>query len=144
VSRFVAVDAMRVLVLRKRYERAAGIEMFSGLYGHESEVTKAVWANDPGALLQTLIPDAFAYDLAVNIFTFSPGHGLPIVETHVMEHGALILQGKGLYYLEDTWTEVEKDDFIYMAPYCPQSFYATGTAPAKYIYYKNVNREIPL
>ena len=80
----------------------------------------------------------------MNIFTFAPGHGLPVIETHVMEHGALILEGKGLYYLGDGWMEVEKDDFIWMGPYCPQSFYATGPTPAKYIYYKNVNREIPL
>jgi len=38
--------------------------------------------------------------------------------------------------------EVQKDDFIWMGAYCPQSFYATGPAPAKYLYYKNVNREI--
>ena len=60
------------------------------------------------ALLQTLIPDEFAFDLAMNIFTFSPGHGLPIIETHVMEHGALILEGKGVYYLDGEWMEVEK------------------------------------
>jgi hypothetical protein len=58
-------------------------------------------------LLQTLIPDELRFDLAMNIFTFSPGHGLPIIETHVMEHGALILQGKGVYYLGGEWMEVE-------------------------------------
>ena len=40
--------------------------------------------------------------------------------------------------------EVEQDDFIWMGPYCPQSFYATGEQPAKYIYTKDVNREIVL
>jgi len=82
------------------------------------------------------------FDLAMNIFTFDTGFGLPIVETHVMEHGLLFLQGKGLYYLGDQWMEVETDDFIWMGPYCPQSFYATGPTPSRYIYYKNVNREI--
>lgn len=141
---FDATEALSLLVLRKKYEVSAGVRTFDALHGHESEVEKKVWAEDSGALLQTLIPDTFDYDLAMNIFEFQPGHGLPIIETHVMEHGALILQGKGLYYLEEAWMEVEKDDFIYMGPYCPQSFYATGTVPAKYIYYKNVNREIPL
>jgi (S)-ureidoglycine aminohydrolase len=37
---------------------------------------------------------------------------------------------------------VEADDFIWMGPYCPQSFYATGPTPSRYLYYKNVNRII--
>jgi (S)-ureidoglycine aminohydrolase len=61
-----------------------------------------------------------------------------------MEHGLYVLAGKGLYYLEDTWMEIEATDFIYMAPFCPQSYYATGPTPTKYLYYKNVNREIAL
>lgn len=143
---FEAQDAgaLQLLILRKRYEAVAGMRVFDFLSGHESDVPASVWAGDEGALLQTLIPDDFAYDLAMNIFSFTPGHGLPIIETHVMEHGAYILQGKGVYYLEEQWMEVEKDDFIWMGPYCPQSFYATGKQPAKYLYYKNVNREIPL
>lgn len=143
-SQFVAESATQVLMLRKKFETAPGVKAFEGFYGHESDVKKEVWADNPNSLLQTLIPDRFEFDLAMNIFTFNPGHGLPIIETHVMEHGALILQGKGLYYLGDQWMEVEKDDFIWMGPYCPQSFYATGPTPAKYIYYKNVNREILL
>jgi (S)-ureidoglycine aminohydrolase len=143
-SHFHAETPLQLFVTRKAYEPTPGVAMFKGLIGHEADVKKEVWANDEGALLQTLIPDEFQYDFAMNIFTFSPGHGLPIIETHVMEHGALILQGKGIYYLGDRWMEVEKDDFIYMAPYCPQSFYAAGTTAAKYIYYKNVNREISL
>jgi (S)-ureidoglycine aminohydrolase len=103
-----------------------------------------VWAENPHSLLQTLIPDELAFDMAMNIFTFDPGFGLPIVETHVMEHGLFFLQGKGLYYLEDRWMEVEADDFIWMGPYCPQSFYATGPTPTRYLYYKNVNRDVAI
>lgn len=99
---------------------------------------------DEGALLQTLIPDEFAYDIAMNIFTFQTGHSLPVTETHVMEHGLYVLGGKGLYYLDDTWMEVEESDFIWMGPFCPQSYYATGPDPTRYLYYKNVNREIEL
>ena len=96
------------------------------------------------ARLQTLLPDEMRFDLAMNIFTFAPGHSLPVVETHVMEHGLYFLQGKGLYYLDNEWMEVQQGDFIWMGPYCPQSFYATGPAASKYIYYKNVNRDVPL
>jgi (S)-ureidoglycine aminohydrolase len=139
---FSAAEALRLIVLRKRYEPAQGIEIFKAVHGHESRIKKEIWADNPHSLLQTLIPDEFAYDLAMNIFTFDPGFGLPVVETHVMEHGLYFLAGKGLYYLEDLWMEVERDDFIWMGPYCPQSFYATGGEPSRYIYYKNINRDI--
>ena len=112
--------------------------------GDVARVPANVYLGDEGALLQTLIPDELPYDMAMNIFTFSTGHSLPVVETHVMEHGLWFLQGKGLYYLDDTWMEVEQDDFIWMGPYVPQSFYATGPVASKYLYYKNVNREIPV
>jgi (S)-ureidoglycine aminohydrolase len=137
-------SAAQLLLLRKRYEPAEGIAPFAPLVGNEKNVAGAAFNNDPGALLQLLIPDEFQYDMAMNIFTFQPGHSLPYVETHIMEHGLYVLAGKGLYYLEDTWMEIEATDFIYMAPFCPQSYYATGPTPTKYLYYKNVNREIAL
>jgi (S)-ureidoglycine aminohydrolase len=49
-----------------------------------------------------------------------------------------------MYYLDNEWMEVEAGDFIWMGPFVPQSFYATGPVPAKYIYYKNVNRDVAL
>jgi (S)-ureidoglycine aminohydrolase len=139
---FRAEQTLRMIVLRKRYEPTPGIDLFKAVHGHESQIKKEIWAANPHSLLQTLIPDEFAFDLAMNIFTFDPGFGLPVVETHVMEHGLYFLAGKGLYYLEDHWLEVQQDDFIWMGPYCPQSFYATGGEPSRYIYYKNVNRDI--
>jgi (S)-ureidoglycine aminohydrolase len=139
-----ARQSMQLLVLRKLYEPASDSDKGTQFYGHADSVEALPWSNNPHSRLQTLIPDDFAFDLAMNIFAFDPGFGLPIVETHVMEHGLYFLQGKGLYYLDGDWLEVERDDFIWMGPYCPQSFYATGPTPSKYLYYKNVNREIPL
>ncbi len=141
---FSADGPLSLLLLQKRYEPASGIEVFESFHGQESAVKKQVWADNPHSLLQTLIPDQMQFDLAMNIFTFDPGFGLPIVETHVMEHGLYFMQGKGLYFLAGDWTEVQADDFIWMGPYCPQSFYATGPTPSRYIYYKNVNRDISL
>jgi (S)-ureidoglycine aminohydrolase len=134
----------RLLMLRKRYEPLKGVSAYSALVGSERQVKGEIYVGDPGALLQTLVPDDLSYDLAMNIFTFEVGHSLPITETHVMEHGLYVLQGKGTYFLDDTWMEVEATDFIWMGPFCPQSYYATGPVASKYIYYKNVNREIPL
>jgi (S)-ureidoglycine aminohydrolase len=133
-----------LLMLRKRYEPAAGFPVYQPLVGREQEVRGEIYSGDPGAHLQVLIPDELAYDLAMNIFTFDVGHSLPVTETHVMEHGLYVLQGKGTYFLDDTWMEVEATDFIWMGPFCPQSYYATGPVASKYIYYKNVNREISL
>ncbi|MFW6223772.1 MAG: (S)-ureidoglycine aminohydrolase, partial [Spirochaetota bacterium] len=133
-----------LLLLRKRYERLSAGTEFEPVVGAEQEVGGRIYMGDEGALLQTLIPDDLSYDLAVNIFTFESGHSLPVTETHVMEHGLYVLGGKGLYYLGDTWMEVAESDFIWMGPFCPQSYYATGPEPTRYIYYKNVNREIPL
>jgi (S)-ureidoglycine aminohydrolase len=139
-----ARQAGEMLVLRKRHELAVGIEPFGPLIGNQAEVPAPPWMDNPHTRLQTLIPDQLQYDLAMNIFTFDPGFGLPYVETHVMEHGLYFLEGKGMYYLDGDWQEVEANDFLWLGPYCPQSFYATGPTPSKYIYCKNVNREIPL
>ena len=87
-----------------------------------------------------LIPDTPAADMAVNIFTYDPGATLPFVETHVMEHGMLFLAGGGVYRLDADWHPVTKGDAIWIAPYCPQWFIAAGPEPARYIYYKDVNR----
>lgn len=133
-----------LLMLRKVFEPLAGVAAPGLLVGDAAAVPATPYLGDEGSLLQTLIPDELAYDLAMNIFEFAPGRSLPVVETHVMEHGLWFLQGKGLYYLDDTWMEVEQSDFVWMGPYVPQSFYATGPVPSKYLYYKNVNREIPV
>jgi len=140
--RLAAASEAAVLVVRKCYEPLAGAAAPTLLVGREADVPDAVYMGDAGALLKTLVPDEPAYDLAMNIFTFAPGHGLPVVETHVMEHGLYVLQGKGLYWLDEAWMEVEANDFIWMGPFVPQSFYATGPTPARYIYYKNVNRDV--
>src|SRR5205809_3020849 len=123
---------MRAILLRKVYESAKSIKPYKTFHGSAANVKAEPFADNPHTRLQLLIPDELPYDFAMNIFTFDPGHGLPYVETHVMEHGLLVLEGKGLYYLDGEWLEVEKDDFIWMGPYCPQSYYATGPTPTRY------------
>ncbi|MGD9722023.1 MAG: (S)-ureidoglycine aminohydrolase [Pirellulales bacterium] len=142
--RLSAATDGKLLMLRKAYEPAAGIDAPRPIVGHADDVPAEIYLGDEGSRLQTLLPDELPFDMAMNIFTFAPGRSLPVVETHVMEHGLYFLQGKGVYYLDDEWMEVEADDFIWMGPYVPQSFYATGPHPSKYIYYKNVNRDVPL
>ena len=52
----------------------------------------------------------------------------------------LMLDGQGVYRLADSWYPVQQGDVIWMAPYCPQWFVAMGKGPARYLYYKDVNR----
>jgi len=142
--RLKATTATKLIWLRKTFEPAQGVPEPAPIFGNERNIQPQPFLGNEHARLQVLIPDELAYDMAMNIFTFDPGHCLPYIETHVMEHGLMFLQGKGLYYLGEEWMEVQKDDFIWMGPFCPQCFYATGVQPAKYLYYKNVNREIAL
>ena len=76
----------------------------------------------------------------VNIVTLQPGALIPFLETHVMEHGLYVLQGRGVYRLNQDWVEVEAGDFMWLRAFCPQACYATGTEPFRYLLYKDVNR----
>jgi (S)-ureidoglycine aminohydrolase len=130
----------RLLVFRKTYEPLDEYEAPAFFAGHESDVADAAFLGDPHARLQVLIPDTPAVDMAVNVFTYDPGATLPFVETHVMEHGMFFLSGSGVYRLDADWHPVTAGDALWIAPYCPQWFIAAGPAPARYIYYKDVNR----
>ena len=124
----------------KKYVPSPGTPEPALIIGQEKEVESQPFLGDEAARLQVLLPDTRSYDLAVNIFNYQPGAHLPFVETHIMEHGLLMLEGLGVYRLEDAWYPVAAGDCIWMAPYCPQWFVAMGKSPARYLYYKDVNR----
>ena len=97
-----ATEETRLLLLRKRYEEAAGVSPpCASLVGNQADVPASIYYGDPGARLQELLPNDLSFDMAMNIFTFETGHSLPVTETHVMEHGLYMLQGKGVYFLGD-------------------------------------------
>jgi (S)-ureidoglycine aminohydrolase len=135
-----AAKNSQLLVFKKTFEPLAGQRPPEFFYGHEQNISETPFLGDKRARLKTLIPDSLAADMAVNIFTYDPGATLPFVETHVMEHGMLFLSGGGIYRLDADWHPVTAGDAIWIAPYCPQWFIAAGPQPARYIYYKNVNR----
>ena len=138
----VAADdpATRLLIFRKRYAPVAGEAAPAILSGQEGEIAETPFLGDPHARLKLLLPDGLGFDMAVNIFTYDPGATLPFVETHIMEHGILFLSGAGVYRLDEGWYPVAAGDAIWIAPYCPQWFIAARPEPARYIYYKDVNR----
>jgi (S)-ureidoglycine aminohydrolase len=130
----------RLLVFEKKYQPLAGCDLPGMVVGHQKSVAAKPFLGNKDARLQVLLPEAPAFDMAVNIFTYQPGATLPFVETHIMEHGLLMLKGQGVYRLGADWHPVQAGDVIWMAPYCPQWFVAMGPTPASYIYYKDVNR----
>jgi len=132
--------ATRVTLFQKTYQPLAGTATPAAVIGDARKVKGEPFLGDPDARLQVLLPDEPGFDLAMNIFTYQPGATLPFVETHVMEHGLLMLAGQGVYRLEEAWYPVAAGDAIWMAPYCAQWFVAMGKAPASYLYYKDVNR----
>ena len=132
----------RVTLFQKRFAPLPGVAAPRAIIGNVAGVKAQPFLGDRDARLQVLLPDAPAFDLAMNVFTYQPGATLPFVETHVMEHGLLMLSGQGIYRLEESWYPVGAGDAIWMAPFCPQWFVAMGKTPASYLYYKNVNRAV--
>ena len=130
----------QVTLFQKRYVPLRGVSSPRPILSDQSKVKGGPFLGDPAANLQVLLPDEPAFDMAVNIFAYQPGGHLPFVEVHIMEHGLVMLSGEGVYRLEDSWYPVRAGDAIWMAPYCAQWFVAMGKVPARYLYYKDVNR----
>ena len=136
-----SANATLLLLFQKEYVVLPGIAKPPALVAHEREIKGQPFLGQEEAQLQVLLPDQPAFDMAVNIFTYQPGATLPFVESHLMEHGLMLLKGQGIYRLDADWYPVQAGDVIWMAPYCPQWFVAMGKTPASYIYYKDVNRD---
>jgi (S)-ureidoglycine aminohydrolase len=110
------------------------------LTAHEDDLAAVPLNNDPGLLVRSLLPTSLAFDFAVNTMTYAPGAALSQVEIHHMEHGLLMLEGGGIYRLNNLWYPTLAGDAIWMAPFCPQWFGCIGKTPAKYLIYKDFNR----
>ncbi len=137
---FAQKAGTQLTIFQKKFVPLPGAMAPRSFTGNAAKIKGQPFLGDPDARLQVLLPDEPAFDMAVNIFTYQPGATLPFVETHVMEHGLIMLAGQGVYRLEDSWYPVAAGDAIWMAPYCPQWFVAIGKEPASYLYYKDVNR----
>jgi len=127
-------------VIEKVYKVAGGTPEGEVIIGKEQNVPPTALNGDAWLQVRPLLPESPSIDFAVNTMEYQPGASLSQVEVHVMEHGLLMLEGAGIYRLNDAWYPVQKGDFIYMAPYCPQWFCAVGKTPAKYLIYKDWNR----
>ena len=132
--------------IRKIYEPCPDLPAPEAFVADETKITPIAMPDTNGAWATTRFvdPGDLRHDMHVNIVTFQPGGLIPFEETHVMEHGLYVLQGKAVYKLNRDWVEVEAGDFMWLRAYCPQACYAGGPGPFRYLLYKDVNRHAKL
>jgi (S)-ureidoglycine aminohydrolase len=132
--------------IRKLYEPAPGISMPEAFVANERDIAP-IWmpgTQEKWGTTRFVAPDDLRHDMHVNVVTFEPGGLIPFEETHVMEHGLYVLEGKAVYKLNRDWVEVEAGDFMWLRAYCPQACYAAGPGRFRYLLYKDVNRHARL
>ena len=132
--------------IRKAYEAVDGLAVPDVIVTNEADVTAIAMPGTDGkwATTRFVDPDDLRHDMHVNIVTFGPGAVIPFAETHVMEHGLYVLEGKAVYRLNQDWVEVEAGDYMWLRAFCPQACYAGGPGPFRYLLYKDVNRHMRL
>ncbi len=130
--------------IRKRYQRAEGLDVPEAFVTREQDIAPLEMPGTDGAWSTTRFVDIadLRHDMHVNIVNFAPGGAIPFPETHVMEHGLYVLEGKAVYLLNTDWVEVEAGDFMWLRAFCPQACYAGGPGPFRYLLYKDVNRHV--
>jgi (S)-ureidoglycine aminohydrolase len=139
-------DMLRFHWIRKSYEAVPGLKAPEVIITNEADIAPTVMPDTDGkwATTRFVAPDDLRHDMHVNIVTLQPGATIPFMETHVMEHGLYVLEGKAVYRLNSDWVEVEAGDFMWLRAFCPQACYAGGTGPFRYLLYKDVNRHMSL
>ena len=139
-------DPLRFHWIRKAYQKVDGLEVPPPFVTNERDVEPIPMPGTDGAWVTARFADPadLRHDMHVNIVTFRPGAVIPFAETHVMEHGLYVLEGKAVYRLNTDWVEVQAGDFMWLRAFCPQACYAGGPGLFRYLLYKDVNRHMPL
>ena len=132
--------------VRKLWEPAPGLAPPPAFVTNERDIAPAAMPGTEGrwATTRFVDPADLAPDMHVNIVTFEPGGRIPFEETHVMEHGLYVLEGRAAYKLNRDWHEVEAGDFMWLRAFCPQACIAAGPGRFRYLLYKDVNRHARL
>jgi len=132
--------------IRKSYETVEGIEVPSFFVTSDQDVSPTPMPGTEGkwATTRFVDPADMRHDMHVTVVTFEPGAVIPFAETHVMEHGLYVLEGKAVYRLNQDWVEVEAGDYMWLRAFCPQACYAGGPGKFRYLLYKDVNRHMNL
>ena len=139
-------DALRFHWIRKAYEPVDGIALPEVIVTNEADIPATPMPGTDGkwATTRFVDPADMRHDMHVTIVTFQPGAVIPFAETHVMEHGLYVLEGKAVYRLNQDWVEVEAGDYMWLRAFCPQACYAGGPGRFRYLLYKDVNRHMAL
>ncbi len=139
-------DAATFHWIRKAFQPVEGLEPPPAIFTHEDEHPPGAMPGTEGkwATTRFIDPADIRYDMHVTIVTFEPGAVIPFMETHVMEHGLYVLEGRAVYRLNQDWVEVEAGDFMWLRAFCPQACYAGGPGKFRYLLYKDVNRHMKL
>ena len=139
-------EILRFHWIRKAYEPVVGLEIPDVLVLNENDIVPTSMPGTDGkwATTRFVDPADLRHDMHVTIVTFEPGGVIPFLETHVMEHGLYVLEGKAVYNLNNDWVEVEAGDFMWLRSFCPQACYAGGPGRFRYLLYKDVNRHMAL
>ncbi len=132
--------------IRKRFESVPGLGLPEAFSGNERDLVPdpMLGTNSAWTTTRFIDPTDLRHDMGVNIVTFQPGAVIPFTETHVMEHGLYVLEGKAVYRLNNDWVEVEAGDYMWLRAFCPQACYAGGPAQFRYLLYKDMNRHVDL
>jgi (S)-ureidoglycine aminohydrolase len=131
--------------IRKSYEAVDGIAKPEAFVTSDKNVNSTPMANTTAwSTTRFVEPADMRHDMHVSIVNFEPGGVIPFMETHVMEHGLYVLEGKAVYRLNQDWVEVEAGDFMWLRAFCPQACYAGGPGRFRYLLYKDVNRHAKL
>jgi (S)-ureidoglycine aminohydrolase len=132
--------------IRKSFEAVEGLAHPEPLVLNEQDVAPTVMPGTDGkwATTRFVDPADLRHDMHVTVVTFEPGAVIPFLETHVMEHGLYVLEGKAAYRLNQDWVEVEAGDYMWLRAFCPQACYAGGPGNFRYLLYKDVNRHMKL
>ena len=132
--------------IRKLYEPVEGLGLPDPVFRNEQDIEPFAMPGTDGrwATTRFVDPEDMRHDMHVTIVTFEPGGVIPFEETHVMEHGLYVLEGKAVYRLNRDWVEVEPGDFMWLRAFCPQACYAGGPRKFRYLLYKDVNRHAAL
>ncbi len=138
--------AVRFHWIRKAYEVVDGIDAPEAIFANDHDVAPIAMPDTDGkwATTRFVDPSDIRHDMHVTVVTFEPGGIIPFPETHVMEHGLYVLEGKAVYRLNNDWVEVEAGDFMWLRAFCPQACYAGGPGKFRYLLYKDVNRHMKL
>jgi (S)-ureidoglycine aminohydrolase len=133
----------KIVLYKQKYEELAGHHPWL-VVGNVNDIPERIYDEMQNVKIVDLLPTDLAFDMNMHILTFEATGNHPFVETHVQEHGAYLLSGEGLYYLDDRWIPVKRGDYIWFGPYVPQAVYAVGREKLSYIYSKDCNRDASL